>query len=455
MKKLLSVLGLLAILTTTAHAQELFRALTETLHSGAQADATGKILKVEGWATVSVQVDGITTATVTFQVSNDAALGWENLTCIKSSNGSSVSSLTADGAVACPVAGYKYFKAPISGYSDGTITVKAMQTTAASSRGGGSGSGVTTIASGTELPATCTPGDLQANGLFLDTDDNLLYFCPATDTFTQVNPGESQTLDDVFDQGKTIDGANSLANAFRVGDGTTPICIYTDATLGPIIKPCTDSNTRTYILNGFTWSLYDIEGDAAMLTVDPDAASVNAMYQFGSGYRPLKSIWLDAGAASTDGAQCAAPTESSNTVVKTWTIVCADHDSGAMYWKVGMPDAWDGGTVTFELQIHQVGASTNTIEIDFAAMCYSHDEAASAFASPPTGEQAASITLTADNDILHGTTSAVTVAGTTCAGGDTLFVTGQVDATASHADIATAVEILGVKMEYAVSSLSD
>lgn len=280
------------------------------------------------------------------------------------------------------------------------------------------------------------------------------------------NPGlgltaEAQSLGDVITINRTFGGAVSAATGPQFGSSATgrywvPFDDPTeglmfDCVVATVLGDC-DKGVKIY--TDHVWSFKDNSGNS-VLTINPYAASVNAMYPFGSGYRPLKSIWLDAGAASTDGAQCAAPTESPNTVVKTWTIVCEDHDSGAMYWKVGMPDAWDGGPVTFELQIHQVGASTNTIEIDFAAMCYSHDEAAAAFASPPTGEQAASITLTADNDILHGTTSAVTVAGTTCAGGDTLFVTGQVDATASHADIATAVEILGVKMEYAVSSLSD
>jgi hypothetical protein len=221
------------------------------------------------------------------------------------------------------------------------------------------------------------------------------------------------------------------------------------------ILPDEASNTKTEIMTDKTWSLFDVEGDANIETVDPDAASTLAMFTYGANYRPKKSIWLDAGAASVDGTQCATPTESANTLVKTWTIVCQDSDSGAIYWKFTMPDSWDGGTITAELAVYQVGAGTNTIELDIAAMCYSHDEAVSAFASPPTGEQAASITLTADNDILHATTAAITPAGTTCAGGDTVFVTAQVDATASHADIAADAEIMGIKIEYSATSRSD
>src|SRR3990167_9506964 len=162
----------------------------------------------------------------------------------------------------------------------------------------------------------------------------------------------------------------------------------------------------------------------------------------------VRSMYWGAGSISSDGTNCANPTESANILVKQYSIVCADNDASIIYGSTVMPDGWDGGTVAFTLEIFQVAASINTIEIDFAAKCVSNDEALSAFGTPPTGEQPASITLTAANDMLEDDTSAVTVDGTTCAAGDALFWTGQVDATASHADIATAVEIMGVKMEY-------
>jgi hypothetical protein len=276
--------------------------------------------------------------------------------------------------------------------------------------------------------------------------------------------GGASTLDQAFDGGKTIDGATSLANALCVGDGasgaagTREVCLYGDATLGPVIRPRVDgadTNSAWRCWTNLNCILYDVEGGAAILTVDPDAASVNAMYQFGANYRPRKSIYWGAGALSTDGTQCTAPSESANTVIKQWTIVCADNDGAIVYGSVAMPDAWDGGTVTFTWVIHQVAASTSAVQMDFAAKCLASDDALTAFGTPPTGEQPADITLTADNDILMATTAAVTVDGTTCSGGDVLFFTGQVDATASNAAIATAVETLGVKMEYTVNSLSD
>jgi hypothetical protein len=319
--------------------------------------------------------------------------------------------------------------------------------------GGGGSAQASSVANSDTLPATCTQADVYHDNNA--TSGARFSICDSTDTWVTPLTAETQTLDQAFDLGKLIDGANSEANCFRVGTAANYYCIYSDAGTGLYVKPEPLADTTFRAWTNFNLVFRDEESAAAIETIDPDAASTLAMWTYGTAYRPKKSIWLDAGAASVDGTQCATPTESANTLVKTWTIVCQDSDSGAIYWKFTMPDSWDGGTITAELAVYQVGAGTNTIELDIAAMCYSHDEAVSAFATPPTGEQAASITLTADNDILHSTTAAITPAGTTCAGGDTLFVTAQVDATASHADIAVDAEIMGVKVEYSITSRSD
>lgn len=88
--------------------------------------------------------------------------------------------------------------------------------------------------------------------------------------------GGSVSLQGAFALGKEITGANSRANAFCVGDGSIPICIYTDATLGPLIRPKTDANARTYIWPGYTWSLYDLGNTSDMITASPDAIAANS-----------------------------------------------------------------------------------------------------------------------------------------------------------------------------------
>lgn len=110
--------------------------------------------------------------------------------------------------------------------------------------GGGGGA---TVSTGTTLPATCTPGG--DNGLFLDTDDETLHACVATDTFILVNTTEADTLNTVFTRGKSITGASSFANAVKFldtnGDGTA---FYSDPTDGVKIV-CVDNNVENACTN--------------------------------------------------------------------------------------------------------------------------------------------------------------------------------------------------------------
>lgn len=89
------------------------------------------------------------------------------------------------------------------------------------------------------------------------------------------------TLDAVFDSGKSIDGANSLANAARIGDGTNQWCIYRDSSLGLLIVPCTAANVRQFIQTNQTGGWYDEEGAADIVVVDPDATSGHIAVQTG------------------------------------------------------------------------------------------------------------------------------------------------------------------------------
>lgn len=134
------ILFLLVLVAGESHAQSPYQWVQRTLHSAATGTATGELLDVSGWATVTVQASGITTATITAQVSNDTVQGWNNAPCVKN-DGSVASTLTADGSLQCSVSGYKYFKAPVSSYTSGTIKVVAVKTTATGGSVGGSGGG--------------------------------------------------------------------------------------------------------------------------------------------------------------------------------------------------------------------------------------------------------------------------------------------------------------------------
>jgi hypothetical protein len=332
------------------------------------------------------------------------------------------------------------------------VTVKGLLTLARRGGGGGSSSTASAVSSSTTLPGTCTVGDV-----YVDTDatsGSKFYYCDTANTWLDVLTSETQTLDSAFDQGKIIDGANSLANAVRIGDGTTPVCIYTDASLGPQVRPCTDANTRTLIPIDFEWSLYDEEATAAVETVNPDAASTLLVWQYPTAtYRPKKSVWFSAGSLSTDGTQCAAPAEATPVASgpKLWTIICTDNDGSTIYGSVRMPDSWDAGTVTFTHVYQQTAADTSALNGDIAAQCRGNGEAPSSTYGTEVAIDDAGVVGSGANDMT--TSAAVTPTGT-CAAGDMLYWRYQVDATGTTTAVAT-LHHLGFNMEYSITSRSD
>lgn len=319
----------------------------------------------------------------------------------------------------------------------------------------GQRSGGVSIGTGTEVPATCTPG--TSNPLFLDTDDEVLYVCTATDTFT-ASSGSSPTLDQAFDGGKVIDGANSFPNSMCVG-ATLKLCFYEDATLGPLIRPSTDANTRTYIWANFTWCVYDVEGTSCMLTVDPDATD-NDKYVWASGYRPIKTISFTADALYPRGASTLVTDTAlvSGGLISPY-ITITDSDSDGFYRYIGMDPKWDGGPVTATVHVVNVNATpANAFEVDVSGACYPAGTVIPT-TIPTTGEQAATVSFGASgscggsacnqNDPASATTAAITINGTP-AGGNFCGFQAQVDATATTETVA-GIKITQMDIHYKIS----
>lgn len=264
---------------------------------------------------------------------------------------------------------------------------------------------------------------------------------------------EVDTLDTVFDRGKVIDGANSLANAARIGDGTTPICLYTDATLGPQVRPCTDANVKTIIPTNFTWSLYDIEGAANILTVDPDAASVNAMYQFGTNYKPVLSFMVP---LIPRGAVTTADESIVSNQPKAAYLTITDADTDAADFSFMVTSKMVGATTaTFRL----IGVSKNAApsgNIDFDCAMSEFTPGTNTFtAHVTTGEVTALLTPATQNRPVAVTTAAHTINGTLAAG-DVVFGSCEVDATATTSAQLTDFRLYGyVLIQLSVNSLSD
>jgi hypothetical protein len=232
------------------------------------------------------------------------------------------------------------------------------------------------------------------------------------------------------------------------------VCIYTDASLGPQVRPCTDANTQTVIPTNFTHSLYDEEATAAVETVDPDAASTLLVWQYPTAtYRPKKSVWFGAGSLSTDGTQCAAPAEATPVASgpKVWTIICTDNDGSTIHGAMRMPDSWDAGTVTFTHVYQQTAADTSALNGDIAAQCRGNGEAPSSTYGTEVAIDDAGVVGSGANDMT--TSAAVTPTGT-CAAGDMLYWRYQLDATGTTTAVAT-LHHLGFNMEYSITSRSD
>lgn len=271
----------------------------------------------------------------------------------------------------------------------------------------------------------------------------------------QIYPQTSTvTLDNAFDNGKTIDGANSLANAFRVGDGSGVWCLYAESGEEKL-RPCTAKNTATTILTDFTWSLFDEEGDAAIETVDPDAASPDLIWSYPTAtYRPKGSIWFGAEALFGDGTQC--PSDPTAVTINSGpimpTFICADNDGSTLYGQVRMPDSWDGGTVTFTHIYIQTAADTAVLNGDIACQARSNGEVPSSTWGTEIAIDDAAVVGSNSSD--QTTSAAVTCAGTGLAGGDMLFFRYQLDATGTTTAVAT-LHHVAFNMEYTKKSRSD
>lgn len=408
MKRSLLLVLLLGLISGPAWAQ--FKSITLPLQTAQTGNANGNEITIDGMSSLSVQVTVSGTATVNFEATQDQST-WASLACIQvgDTTYTSITDTTATMTVRCNVAGLVKFRTRTSGNS-GSVTTTATSSPAVMGSGGGGGG------------------------------------------------GGGVTLDQAFDGGKVIDGANSLPNAMCVG-GTLKLCIYEDATLGPLIRPSTDANTRFYVWANFTGCWYDVEGSSCMLTIDPDATD-NDKYTWTSGYRPIKTISLPADALYPRG---------SSTLVTDTALVSGglispyltttDSDSDGFYRYLVMPANWDGGTVTATITVVNTNATpANNFEVDVSGACYPAGTVIPTTIST-TGEQAANVEFDASgacggsacnqNDPASATTAAITINGTP-AGGNFCGFQAQVDAIATT-ETTAGIKIVQMDIHYKMS----
>lgn len=105
----------------------MFDAKSTTLQSGAEATGNGTTFDLNAfYGHVTVQVTGITTATVTLETSNDGGTTWDTKIAMNEETGAVATSISANGTFSCSVLGVKKFRARISAYTSGTIYVYAV-----------------------------------------------------------------------------------------------------------------------------------------------------------------------------------------------------------------------------------------------------------------------------------------------------------------------------------------
>jgi hypothetical protein len=99
-----------------------------TLQAAAVGTGVGTPMDVSGFRWVGVQVVGITSATITWQVSIDGT-NWVGILAAPPSTGTGALTTTADGVFRVDVAGFAQFRANITTWVSGAITVTALAST--------------------------------------------------------------------------------------------------------------------------------------------------------------------------------------------------------------------------------------------------------------------------------------------------------------------------------------
>jgi len=137
-----------------------------TLQSAATATGNGTALDVGLYGGVAVQITGTFSATVTFEATIDRT-NWIAVKADNLNDRTSATTATAAGIFQIPLSGAVQFRARISAYSSGSVTVKARgvagQISLKQSSGGGGGTwgSITgTLSSQTDLQSAL---DLKAN----------------------------------------------------------------------------------------------------------------------------------------------------------------------------------------------------------------------------------------------------------------------------------------------------
>jgi len=273
----------------------------------------------------------------------------------------------------------------------------------------------------------------------------------AADMFFKCISGDGTPCDHVFEiaSGKkfsigTLATPEAASITYEEPETWDLACRTTD----PAAYPANSDHAKLYCKNDGMYA----RTDSGVVGPFVSATHTHAAADITSG---TKSVYIPAGAMEVSGgctlnAAAALLTNGPRLV----TISCTDADADSIEFDWVMPDGWNGGTITVELNAFSIGNNTTEVfEMDVAGQCVRSGDSVAAHAT--TGEQAATITWgAAANREQHATTAAITLQGT-CAGGAHVYMRGQTDSTATTMTPMSDLRILGAKMMYGISSGSD
>lgn len=223
----IAAIGMVICGATLAFSQGLYRYDDpyQVLQNNATATGDGTVINIQGWSSITVVVTGITTATVQFQATVDGAT-WDQIGCARASDGTVFSVVSQNGSFICSVPGYLAFRAPISSYTSGSISVRAVRSTAAALRrgggGGGGGGGSTVSINGAAEP---TPNFLDSLDVAWTNVSGAVraFFAP---TINVKRAPYNAVCDGVTDDRAAIQAAIDAAPNYAtiVLDGATGLC---------------------------------------------------------------------------------------------------------------------------------------------------------------------------------------------------------------------------------------
>jgi len=100
-----------------------------TFQDGVVITTTGTAMTVGGYPTVGVQVEGIVTATVTWQATIDGSTWYALKDSTDVTSGTAAATATADGLFRINTKGWGQLRANVTSWTSGTITIKGLAIT--------------------------------------------------------------------------------------------------------------------------------------------------------------------------------------------------------------------------------------------------------------------------------------------------------------------------------------